>query len=780
VDNVIGGCRDERQGTDAALRLTVVLAWTLLGTNVTFAQKPSDSTGARLPAGYVVREIVMRDARSATELKQRLEAFKSGGVYRQISPGPAPNTAITRELQFLVSGNILLVIGEAEWVEQTIEGVRLLAFMSERPRAHLQMNMRVVQISGPANAAVIQMSEAMQSLVELQREEVTRAFSDLEDYLRRRLKGANSPLKQFPSVVLLFPPLSRTDKPLTVPEVLLLLMLDRLSERTADSSVLPLDAMNPFVAFSRTLARVTSDPRAESSATLSDVLRAANLWRQAVERAHVRLATLGAAIEKSQGRSITAQLRESLNSVGDDLPEWMVTRLTRSVEITERVFPQMAKQHAAQALQELERRFEKVESDVERLLNELQKSDTGDCAPTSDQRTFQLLLQLKSVTDDLSPPPLTLFLAIAAAVDAVSPTKEQVNALFATYAEERAKLEANLRANGPLQPVNYAKLQSIEASLNLWLRRIAEALAQALEQQFYKRYTDDIRLLANKRLSRGARRSLLSEADLMDVPDVVRDILLSGSDVNIFLSNSISLQFTPDTTNTVSAQVQASLPLQQSIQDKLQQANQAASLVKQLSSTLPLDAEKIVQAILEGGQTVPVKGGIQLSANPSIGYDASTVSLNITTSQTLDAATDKLPDRVTNHTISNATITALSYEPLVLSTLASNLSYYEYRGGIPILRKMPLLKEAVNDIPITPLRPHKEQKGMYQASVLILEPVVIPTIEDMVRYHSGWRQDMLPNVPSAADVAAALEAEAKANAAANGKTPATPNGGEKK
>jgi hypothetical protein len=397
-----------------------------------------------------------------------------------------------------------------------------------------------------------------------------------------------------------------------------------------------------------------------------------------------------------------------------------------------------------------------------------------------DSQVTRTLLQLKGIADDLSPPPLVLFQAIATAVDAVSPTKDQVNVLFTAYADERARLESNLRTSDALQPVNYAKLQSIEAALNTWLRRVAEALSRALEEHFYSRYTEDIRLLANKRLGREARRSLLSEADMLDVPDIVRDLLLSRGDVNIFLSNSISLQFTPDTTNTVSAQVQSSLPMQQNIQDRLQQADQVSSLIKKLSDTLPLDAEKIVRAILEGGQTLPVKGGIQLSANPSIGYDASTVSLNITTSQTLEAATDKLPDRTTNHNISNATITALSYEPLVLSTLASNLSYYETVGGIPILRKMPLVKDIVNDIPIQPLKPSKRQRGVYQASVLILEPVVIPTIEDLVRYHSGWRQDALPAVPGADAVAAALEAEAKARAGASNAQKDPPMPGEKK
>ena len=46
---------------------------------------------------------------------------------------------------------------------------------------------------------------------------------------------------------------------------------------------------------------------------------------------------------------------------------------------------------------------------------------------------------------------------------------------------ERRKLESRLGLENPreAQDVNYAKLQSLEATLNLWLRRVSEAMARA-------------------------------------------------------------------------------------------------------------------------------------------------------------------------------------------------------------------------------------------------------------------------------------------------------------
>ena len=74
--------------------------------------------------------------------------------------------------------------------------------------------------------------------------------------------------------------------------------------------------------------------------------------------------------------------------------------------------------------------------------------------------------------------------------------------MFHDYAAERTKLERRLAEDrtGSKDEVNYARLQALEASLNLWLRRVSDAMGRALEQQFYRRYTDEVRLLANKEL----------------------------------------------------------------------------------------------------------------------------------------------------------------------------------------------------------------------------------------------------------------------------------------
>jgi hypothetical protein len=191
----------------------------------------------------------------------------------------------------------------------------------------------------------------------------------------------------------------------------------------------------------------------------------------------------------------------------------------------------------------------------------------------------------------------------------------------------------------------------------------------------------------------------------------------------------------------VSAQVQAALPSKLGLPERVQQASQAAGQLNALNAAFGINGESMVKALLAGGQAVPVQGGISLSATPSIGYDAGTVTLSLTANQTLQPNTDKVADRVTNHSINNATVTALSYEPMVLSTLASNISYFEETGGIPILRKTPFVKEILKDIPLAPFKQGKRQKGVYQSSVIILEPVVIPTIEDLVRFHSGWQGD---------------------------------------
>jgi hypothetical protein len=147
------------------------------------------------------------------------------------------------------------------------------------------------------------------------------------------------------------------------------------------------------------------------------------------------------------------------------------------------------------------------------------------------------------------------------------------------------------------------------------------------------------------------------------------------------------------------------------------------------------------------------------------------VTLTLTANQVLDPGNSKIADRVTNHSINNATVSALSYEPMVLSTLASNVSYYESTGGIPGLRKIPLLKSILKDIPLAPFKEGKRQKGVYQSSVLILEPVVIPTIEDLVRYHAGWRDEVPAPAPMPASPAQTVLDQVNAGVPKPGQAP---------
>jgi hypothetical protein len=442
------------------------------------------------------------------------------------------------------------------------------------------------------------------------------------------------------------------------------------------------------------------------------------------------------------------QLKESLMTPSTGVPDWIAIRLVRSLEVTERAFPSLTREHALRTVEEFERRFESAAKRGQQFLADLEEAAGAHKAAKDGDRDrpagkiTQSLLALKALANRLAPPPMAIFDQVAAVVDAVSPSPEQVIALFRDYSAERAKLDASLAGDPGAAPVNFAKLQNLETTLNLWLRRSAEALGRSLEGQFYSQYTNELRLLANKSLGRTSDRDLLSQTQISAVPDVARDQLLAGSSVNIFLSNSISLQFAPDTQNSVSAQVQSSLPSQKSLGERLQSANDAQAKITALNAAVPglqLDAAKVVGSLLSGGEPVPVRGGMNFSATPSIGYDAGTVNLILSTSQTLEPSGEKVGDRVANHSISNATINALSYEPMVLSTLASNMSFFEQVGGIPVLRKAPLIKELVNDIPVKPIGTTKRQRGVVQASVVILEPIVIPTIEDLVRFQSGFR-----------------------------------------
>lgn len=718
---------------------------------------------AKPPAtGYIVRQVVLKDARSAQMMRERLDAMKSTGAFRDVSAGPVPNQALVKELSFMTAGNVLLVSGEAAKVEANIASIQLMAYMAERPRAHLQMSLRVVQITGPASAEVTQLSEAVQALVQAQRDEVVRTFSDLADYLSRRLRDPSCQTAQLVKITEpLLPSLGQPERTPSIPETLLLLMLDRLATRLKPVAGAPAPSASQeavaeenaathedLLSLPRTISRLLADPNRDPNTAAEEVRPALQRWLARVDQLRQKFRQYGADLGKSRGTAAVAQLKESLSLPDGGVPDWIALRLSRSLEVTERAFPNLVRDHALKTVGEFERRFDAAYRRGQQLGSDLDQAESAQRSAGRDAKTrptqgktTQTLLGLKTLADSLAPPPMALFDQVAGVVEAVSPSPEQVIALFREYTTERRALDAVLAGMEGAAPVNYAKLQSLETSLNLWLRRSAEALGRALEQQFYSQYTNELRLLANRTLGGSSDRDILSQSNLYTLPDTVRDQLLSGSDVNIFLSNSISLQFAPDTTNAVSAQVQSSLPSQRTLAERLSSATSAQKQIEQLNLTpgMQLDTAHVLGSLLAGGEAVPVKGGISFSATPSVGYDAGTVNLVMSTSQTLDPAAEKVADRVANHSISNATITALSYEPMVLSTLASNMSYFEEVGGIPILRKTPLIKELVKDIPIKPFMTQKRQRGVVQSSVLILEPIVIPTIEDLVRYQSGYR-----------------------------------------
>jgi hypothetical protein len=735
--------------------------------------------------GAVVRRVVMKDSQSAELFRTRLDTLKASGLFRDTVPGPDPKKPLPIEISFLTSGNYLLVVGSREWVDSNIEAVRLMGYLFERPRAHLQLSLRVVQLTGPANQDVIQMSETVRALVDAQRDEVVRAFADLDDYLTARAKQRQgAQLAVYESARELFPTLGTGARPLTVPEILLLLMMDRSAPAPGlvSGGRMGDQYEQALLMLPRALSLAIHDPQREDASIGPSIKQEIADWKVAVGAARDWCGHYAGQLKGKEGLSV-ATFREVLHGPDCALPSWVGRRLLRSLEMTERLYPNLVRKHTEQSLRELERRFGVALERAEALEKELipgsappeKKSEKKDRdkdrdAPPATVRLGRPVVALKSLADELIPAPLALFESVANAADNSAPTPEQLVDMIKQYAVERRKLEQRLYREDTrvTSDVNYARLQSLEATLNLWLRRVSEAMARSLEQQFYSRYVGQLRVLANKELGRNSSRTLLQGTAIDAVPDVARDILLSDTGVNIFVSNSISLQFAPDTTNTVSAQVQAQLPSKQGLLERVQQANAAATALSALNASFGINGEGIVKALLAGGQAVPIQGGITLSANPSIGFDASTVSLSITANQTLQPNTDKVADRVTNHSINNATVTALSYEPMVLSTLASNISYYEETGGIPILRKAPYLKDILKDIPLAPFKQVKRQKGVYQSSVIILEPVVIPTIEDLIRFHGGWRE--VPGIEDATPAAAMGTMPAAAPAA----MPATP------
>jgi hypothetical protein len=714
-----------------------------------------------MPVGAVVRRVVMKDAQSAEGFRQKLETMKATGIFRDQIQGIDPKKPVVIDVNFLVSGNFLLVIGSKDWVDSYIDAIRLMGYLFERPRAHLQLNLRVVQITGPANADVIQMSETVRALVDAQRDEVVRTFSDLDEYLthRTQLRTAEE-RKILDAARILLPSLGTGQRPMTVPEILILLMLDRSSPAPQAVGIVgtQMAAEDALQALPNALELVLRNPKIPDAAALKEVQDELGAWKKAVNGAKAWCGHYAAELDKSKDNSVIGLVKSALQQPDTPIPSWLARRLLRSIDTTERLYPNLVRSHTERSLRELDRRFglaleraAKVEQAVtkgedlsadeaKKAEEKAKKNDPKLVAMIAGSPIRRSLLALKNLADELVPAPMALFESVANAAENGAPTADQLVQMLVDYAAERKKLEAKLQDETLPIEVNYLKLQALESSLNLWLRRVAESMARSLEQQFYRRYADELRLLANRELSKGSNRSIIEESNIDQVPDVTRDVLLADTGVNIFLSNSISLQFAPEAMNTVSAQVQSSLPSKQSLIDRIQQASTAATSLTALQQAFGIDGTAMVKALLAGGQAVPVQGGINLSAMPTIGFDASTVTLNLTANQTLAPNTDKVADRVTNHSINSATVTALTYEPMVLSTLTSNLSYYEKGGGVPILRKIPGVKEILGDVPLPGFKETNRLKGVFQSSVLILEPVVIPTIEDLVRYNSGFQQ----------------------------------------
>ncbi len=748
------------------------------------ARAQAVATGAALAGapGVVVRRVVMKDAAAAEQFKLKLESMKATGLFRDLIPGAVPaNPNNIIEISFLASGNYLLVVGKASWVDANIDSIRLMAYLFERPRAHLQLNLRVVQLTGPANTEVIQMTETVRALVDAQRDEVVRTLSDLDEYLTRRMAardGSDRGLLQ--AAQELFPTLGTGDRPMTMPEILLLLMLDR-SSPAPKGHLSALDAADnsegALLDLPRMLAAAARDPHSEDAAVVREIAGPLAEWKKAVTAARDWCATEAEALKKSKDSGALKAFRGTLESGSVPIPSWLARRLLRSLDLTERLYPTLARRHTEESLRELQRRFAGALDRAAKIEAALAagtepapaaKKERADqpAAPTAASMAMNHLghnlVELKTVAEELVPSPLALFDAVAATADNAAPTPQQVVTMLKEYTVERRKLDLRLAddapaaaAKDPAHAVNYSRLQALEASLNLWLRRVSEGMARALDSQFYSRYADELRLLANKQLGKSSSRDILSVTHIDQVPDLTRDLLLADTGVNLFVSNSISMQFAPETTNSVSANVQSPLPSKLSLLERVQQAEQATRSLSALNQAFGISGEGIVKALLAGGQAVPVQSGVNLSASPTIGFDASSVTLSLTASQTLSPGNEKVADRVTNHSINNATVNALSYEPMVLSTLASNTSYFEKVGGIPGIRKIPGISSILKDIPLAPFKEGKRQKGLYQSSVLILEPVVIPTIEDLVRFHAGWR-DVPPEVPAPAAAQAAV------------------------
>jgi hypothetical protein len=743
----------------------------LAGAVALTASLPAVSAAAQTPGQQesVVRRIVMRDARSAGRFAEQLKTIQATGVFGG-SAVPTPLKPTFGDLAILTSGNYVLIAGERERLDKVMGDINLMAFLFERPRASVKLNMRVVQLTGPANTDVIQMTETVRALVDVQRTEVVRAFADLQDYLVARLeRRKGDDLKVYQEIRRLLPGIGDGARPLTVQELLLLVMIDRALPDlpSVQSESAGSDTEHALLELQKSLKTSLQNPHETDEKIAREIGGNLTAWETAVEAARAWCAESAHSLESRDGET-TDDFLSSLQDPKCPLPKWVSLRMRRSVAMSQRLYPALCRRQAHDSLTELQRRFQSAldrEQGIQKSIAEIQAATEKEQSQRLPASLRRRLFDLQSVANDLVSVPMALFQAVTAAADDSAPGLNQLIKMFHEYSEDRVKLDQRLSGADVkgIPSVNYAKLEMLEAGLNVWLRRGSEAMSRALEQQFYGHYVDQIRMLANRQLGKVTSHDILTASLIEDVPDVVQDVLLSDSSVNLFVSNSVSLQFEPDTVGSVSAQVASRLPSQTQLIDRLNQAAQAStalgtvagisqapasaataaltptSPLTQLSKQYGLDGSDVIRAIMAGGQAVSVQSGISLIANPSIGFDAGTVTLTLTVNETLQPNTDNITDRVTNHNINDATVTALAYEPTVLSTLTSNLSYYQSTGGFPVLRQIPGLKDLLKDVPMAPFREGKRSKGVYQSSLIILEPVVIPTIEDLVRFYSGLR-----------------------------------------
>ncbi|MCW3098428.1 MAG: hypothetical protein JWL77_4046, partial [Chthonomonadaceae bacterium] len=158
----------------------------VLTTAALVVQAPVAVAAPALPE-MVVRRVVMRDARSAARFVEQLKTMQPTGVFG-VSATVVPTKPLLGDMSFVVSGNYIVITGDRKRVDEHMADIQLMDYLYERPRAHLQINARVLQLTGPANSDVIQMTETVKALVVAQRTEVVRSFADLQDYLLARLK----------------------------------------------------------------------------------------------------------------------------------------------------------------------------------------------------------------------------------------------------------------------------------------------------------------------------------------------------------------------------------------------------------------------------------------------------------------------------------------------------------------------------------------------------------------------------------------------------------------